>query len=93
MKVVITKKQYKEAAYKFLTIFLGKLRYEKNDNSISVYGKNDLLDDESPMTIWTGPQRGKGCKKDLTLYYDFSHQLDQFFPLTRKYRNFYSLNE
>jgi hypothetical protein len=84
MKVVITKKQYKEAAYKFLKTFLGELRYEKNDNSISVYGKNDSLEDYAPMTIWTGPQRGKGCKNDLTLYYNFSHQLDQFFPLTRK---------
>ena len=84
MKVVITKKQYKETAYKFLTIFLGELRYEENDNSISVYGKNDSLDDNAPMTIWTGPQRGKGCKKDLTLYYDFSYQLSQFIPLTRK---------
>ena len=86
MKVVITKKQYKEAAYKFLKTFLGELRYEENENSISVYGKNDSIEDihNPPMTIWTGPQRGKGCKKDLTLYYDFSHQLDQFFPLTRK---------
>ena len=84
MKVVITKKQYKETAYKFLKTFLGELRYEESVNSISVYGKNDSLDDNAPMTIWTGPQRGKGCKKDLTLYYDFSHQLDLFFPLTRK---------
>ena len=84
MKVVITKKQYKEAAYKFLKTFLGKLRYEESVNSISVYGKNDSLEDNSPMTIWTGPQRNSGCKKDLTLYYDFSHQLDLFFPLTRK---------
>ena len=86
MKVVITKKQYKEAAYKFLKTFLGELRYEKegNGDSIGIYGKNDSLEDNSPMTIWTGPQRNKGCKKDLTLYYDFSHQLDLFFPLTRK---------
>ena len=86
MKVVITKKQYKEAAYKFLKTFLGELRYEKEDNgdSIGIYGKNDSLEDNSPMTIWTGPQRNSGCKKDLTLYYDFSHQLDLFFPLTRK---------
>lgn len=86
MKVVITKKQYKEAAYKFLTTFLGELRYEKEDNgnSAKIYGKNDSLEDNPPMTIWTGPQRNKGCKKDLTLYYDFSHQLDLFFPLTRK---------
>ena len=84
MKVVITKKQYKEAAYKFLTIFLGKLRYVKNDNDIHIYGKNDTLEDNSPMTIWLGPQRNEGCKKDLTLYYDFSYKLDQFFPLTRK---------
>ena len=84
MKVVITNKQYKEAAYKFLKTFLGKLRYEEYGNSISVYGKNDSLDDNAPMTIWTGPQRNKGCKKDLSLYYDFSHQLDQFFPLSRK---------
>ena len=48
MKVVITKKQYKESAYKFLTIFLGELRYEENDYSISVYGKNDSLDDNAP---------------------------------------------
>ena len=84
MKVVITKKQYKVAAYKFLTTFLGELRYDENEYSTSVYGKNDSIDDNAPMTIWTGPQRGKGCKNDLTLYYDFSHQLDQFFPLTRK---------
>ena len=48
MKVVITKKQYKEAAYKFLKTFLGELRYEENENSISVYGKNDSLDDNAP---------------------------------------------
>jgi hypothetical protein len=86
MKVVITKKQYKEAAYKFLKTFLGELRYEKNEASISVYGKNDSIEDihNPPMTIWTGTQGNPGCKKDLTLSYDFSHQLDQFFPLTRK---------
>lgn len=88
MKVVITKKQYKDAAYKFLKTFLGELRYEKagNGNSVKIYGKNDSIEDihNPPMTIWTGPQRNNGCKKDLTLYYDFSHQLDLFFPLTRK---------
>jgi len=84
MKVVITKKQYKDAAYKFLTVFLGKLKIEKSDNFIGIYGKGDSVDDNAPMTIWVGTQRNHKCKKDLTLYYDFSHQLDQFFPLTRK---------
>jgi hypothetical protein len=84
MKVIITKKQYTDVVYKLLSTYLGKLRYNESDISITIYGKNDLEDDTPPMTIWTGPQRSKGCKKDLTLDYDFTVLLSQFIPLTRK---------
>ena len=47
MKIVVTKKQYKNVAYKLLKTILGELRYEnmyENDErtiqSIYIYGKN-----------------------------------------------------
>lgn len=90
MKVVITKKQYKDVAYKLLKTILGELRYEnryKNDErtiqSIYIYGKSDILDDISPMTIWFPPTANEGCKRDLTLDGEFSHLLDKFIPLFR----------
>jgi hypothetical protein len=90
VKVVITKKQYKNVAYKLLKTILGELRYEnmyENDErtiqSIYIYGKSDILDDISPMTIWVPPMANKGCKRDLTLDGEFSHLLDKFIPLFR----------
>lgn len=91
MKIVVSKKQYKNVAYKLLKTILGELRYEyvyENDGitkqSIYIYRKNDSSDDISPMTIWFPPtMANKGCKRDLTLDGDFSHMLEQFIPLFR----------
>ena len=90
MKIVVTKKQYKNVAYKLLKTILGELRYEnryENDErtiqSIYIYGKSDILDDISPMTIWFPPTANEGCKRDLTLDGEFSHMLEKFIPLFR----------
>lgn len=90
MKIVVTKKQYKNVAYKLLKTILGELRYEymyENDEttiqSIYIYRKNDSSDDISPMTIWYPPTANKGCKRDLTLDGEFSQMLELFIPLFR----------
>lgn len=91
MKIVVTKKQYKNVAYKLLKTILGELRYEnmyENDEktiqSIYIYGKNDDPGDIAPMVIWFPPtMANKGCKRDLTLDGEFSQMLEKLFPLFR----------
>ena len=91
MKIVVTKKQYKNVAYKLLKTILGELRYEtmyENDEktiqSLYIYRKNDSSDDvSSPMTIWFPTTANIGCKRDLTLDGEFSQMLERFIPLFR----------
>lgn len=91
MKIVVSKKQYKNVAYKLLKTILGELRYEtmyENDEktiqSLYIYRKNDSSDDvSSPMTIWFPTTANIGCKRDLTLDGEFSQMLERFIPLFR----------
>jgi hypothetical protein len=85
MKIIITKKQYKDLVYTLIDTITGG---ELSVKDISDYGRYDIFDSygEEIMNIYTkkGGGLNPGCKNDLGLDPDFVKTLEGYIPYFRK---------
>jgi hypothetical protein len=79
MKIIITKKQYRSLVFTLLETLVGDLTIgESEDERYAILDQ----DGEEIIDIWTN--MANGCKKDLTLSFSFSENLEGYVPYFRK---------
>ena len=85
MKVIITKKQYKNLAFSLLDNIVGDLKLDSEYEQGEAYIK--VLDSygENTMDVWLRKSAiPKGCKKELNVSIETSELIFSYLPLVRK---------
>ena len=84
MKILITKKQYKQLVYSLIDSIVGGDLVLKKIEGLTYHNIYDMYDEEV-MNIYfaKGSGRTRGCKNDLGLAADFVRDLEKYVPYFR----------
>lgn len=83
MKYIISKDQYRRVLLKYLNSFIGDLVVDPYEEESS-YRDVKTFNKDKFATLWHAGPITKGCKRELSLDYEFINDFESFIPINRK---------